>query len=116
MNEKIILSFAASIIRFFIFYLFFLNAYADGVNKKYYHNEQGILSLMYHRFNENKYPSTNIQMDIFKKQIEIIKINDFKFYNPIKFEKEFNIAIPDEQAENIQTVGDAIAYIEGNVN
>mgnify|MGYP003351858642 CR=1 FL=1 len=22
---------------------------------------------MYHRFNENKYPSTNIRMDIFKK-------------------------------------------------
>ena len=30
------------------------------------------------------------------------------------FEKEFNIAIPDDQAENIQTVGDAIKYIEEN--
>ena len=30
------------------------------------------------------------------------------------FEKEFNIAIPDEQAEKIGTVGDAIAYIEAN--
>ena len=45
---------------------------------------------MYHRFNENKYPSTNIQMDIFKKHIEIIKNNNFKLYNPMKFEKEFN--------------------------
>jgi hypothetical protein len=26
--------------------------------------------LMYHRFNENKYPSTNIQMDIFKEQMK----------------------------------------------
>jgi len=33
----------------------------------------------------------------------------------MEFEKEFNIAIPDDQAENIQTVGDAIAYIEKNV-
>lgn len=33
----------------------------------------------------------------------------------MEFEKEFNIAIPDDQAENIQTVGDAIAYIEQNV-
>jgi acyl carrier protein len=33
-----------------------------------------------------------------------------------EFEKEFNIAIPDDQAENIQTVGDAIAYIEENAN
>ena len=31
-----------------------------------------------------------------------------------EFEKEFNIAIPDDQAENIQTVGDAIKYIEEN--
>lgn len=33
----------------------------------------------------------------------------------MEFEKEFNIAIPDDQAENISTVGQAIAYIEGNV-
>ncbi|MBC9812481.1 acyl carrier protein [Crocinitomicaceae bacterium CZZ-1] len=32
----------------------------------------------------------------------------------MEFEKEFNIAIPDDQAENIQTVGDAISYIEKN--
>ncbi|MDR0940721.1 MAG: acyl carrier protein [Bacteroidales bacterium] len=32
----------------------------------------------------------------------------------MEFEKEFNIAIPDEQAEGIATVGDAIAYIENN--
>lgn len=30
----------------------------------------------------------------------------------MEFEKEFNIAIPDDQAENIQTVGQAIEYIE----
>ncbi|MFN4811585.1 MAG: acyl carrier protein [Bacteroidota bacterium] len=33
----------------------------------------------------------------------------------MEFEKEFNIAIPDDQAENIGTVGQAIAYIEANV-
>jgi acyl carrier protein len=32
----------------------------------------------------------------------------------MEFEKEFNIAIPDEQAESIQTVGAAIEYIEKN--
>jgi len=32
----------------------------------------------------------------------------------MEFEKEFNIAIPDDQAENIGTVGDAITYIENN--
>ncbi|MEM7105070.1 MAG: acyl carrier protein [Bacteroidota bacterium] len=29
----------------------------------------------------------------------------------MEFEKEFNISIPDEQAEKIQTVGDAIKYL-----
>jgi len=32
----------------------------------------------------------------------------------MEFEKEFNIAIPDEEAEKIQTVGDAVSYIESN--
>lgn len=32
----------------------------------------------------------------------------------MEFEKEFNIAIPDDQAEKIQTVGEAITYIEEN--
>ena len=32
----------------------------------------------------------------------------------MEFEKEFNIALPADQAEKIQTVGDAISYIEGN--
>lgn len=33
----------------------------------------------------------------------------------MEFEKEFKITIPDDQAEKISTVGDAIAYIEANV-
>ncbi|MEI6312423.1 MAG: acyl carrier protein [Bacteroidota bacterium] len=32
----------------------------------------------------------------------------------MEFEKEFNISIPDEQAETIATVGDAITYLESN--
>jgi acyl carrier protein len=31
----------------------------------------------------------------------------------MEFEKEFGVTIPDEDAEKITTVGDAIAYIEG---
>ena len=33
----------------------------------------------------------------------------------MEFEKEFNISIPDDQAENIATVGQAISYLEENV-
>jgi acyl carrier protein len=32
----------------------------------------------------------------------------------MEFEKEFDMAIPDDQAEKIGTVGDAIKYIEDN--
>ena len=32
----------------------------------------------------------------------------------MEFEKEFGLSIPDDQAEKISTVGDAIAYIEAN--
>ena len=32
----------------------------------------------------------------------------------MEFEKEFNIGIPDDQAESISTVGEAIKYIEDN--
>ncbi|CAN5463455.1 acyl carrier protein [soil metagenome] len=33
----------------------------------------------------------------------------------MEFEKEFNIAIPDDQAEKIGTVGQAVDYIQANV-
>lgn len=32
----------------------------------------------------------------------------------MEFEKEFNVTIPDDQAEKITTVGDAVSYIEAN--
>lgn len=34
----------------------------------------------------------------------------------MEFEKEFNISIPDEQAETIGTVGQAIEYLEKTVS
>lgn len=33
----------------------------------------------------------------------------------MEFEKEFNVSIPDDQAEKIQTVGEAVAYLTENV-
>ena len=63
------------------------NLYAT--EKKYEENEEGILSLMYHRFEENEYPSTNVKMEVFKKHIEIIKNNNYDFFDPKDFEKKF---------------------------
>ena len=33
----------------------------------------------------------------------------------MEFEKEFEISIPDDKAEEIATVGDAISYVEGAI-
>ena len=33
----------------------------------------------------------------------------------MEFEKEFNVSIPDDQAEKISTVCDALKYIEENI-
>ena len=67
---------------------------------------------MYHRFNESKYPSTNIQMEIFKKQMEIVKDSEYTFYNPENFKENFNT--PKLKKEILITIDDAFAsfYIE----
>ena len=84
--------------------MFLVNSNSGENNSKYYSNDKGILSLMYHRFNENKYPSTNIKMNIFHEQMEIIKNLNYKFYNPkylinefdnVKNEKKILITIDD---------------------
>ena len=45
---------------------------------------------MYHRFNENKYPSTNIRMEVFHEQMQIIKNSNYEFYDPEIFITEFD--------------------------
>ena len=67
---------------------------------------------MYHRFNEHKYPSTNIQMNVFKKQMEIIKNSIYTFSNPKKFEESF--AYPKANKEILITIDDAFLsfYLE----
>jgi len=88
---KKILLFAASIISLFIFQLsFFTNSNSEENNSKSFSNDSGVLSLMYHRFNENKYPSTNIRMEIFNEQMKMIKDLGYEFYHPKLFEKEFD--------------------------
>ncbi|MFL2854120.1 polysaccharide deacetylase family protein [Candidatus Pelagibacter sp. HTCC7211] len=106
MSIKNIFSLTTSIISLFIFILFSnLSSNSDENNIKYYSNDEGILSIMYHRFNESKYPSTNIQMDIFKQQIEIIEDSNYKFNNPSEFEKMFST--PKIKKEILITIDDA---------
>ena len=81
MSDKKILSAAASIIKLcIILILFNSNSKAEENNIKYYSDDMGSIVLMYHRFNEEKYPSTNVQMNVFEQQIKIIKDNKYNFY------------------------------------
>ena len=108
MNVKKILSLVASTIKLFIIILLFSsNSKAEDVNIKYYSDDRGILSLMYHRFNEDKYPSTNIQMNIFKEQIKIIQRLNYSFFNPGNLEKNFNNA--KEEKKILITIDDAFS-------
>ena len=59
---------------------------------------------MYHRFNENKYPSTNVRMEIFEKQMETIKKSNYEFIDPKFFIKQFNI--PKKQKKILITIDD----------
>jgi len=47
----------------------------------------GIITLMYHRFNENEYPSTNIRNEIFKKHLEQINKTGTPFITFKKFDE-----------------------------
>ena len=62
---------------------------------------------MYHRFNEDKYPSTNIQMDVFKQQIEIIKKFNYSFYDPNNLEENFYISKKEKRI--LITIDDAFS-------
>ena len=71
----------------FLFYCstaFNLNAAETAID------DFGIITIMYHRFEENKYPSTNIRMVDFKKHLEMIQKEGIKFINPQNFEDELN--------------------------
>ena len=60
---------------------------------------------MYHRFNEHKYPSTNIQMDVFYDQIKLIKDSNYQFLNPNDFKENFHKA--KKQKKILVTIDDA---------
>jgi len=62
---------------------------------------------MYHRFDESKYPSTNIQIEVFVKQIEMIKNSNYEFYDIQKFIDNFNE--PKKEKKILITIDDAFS-------
>ncbi len=67
---------------------------------------------MYHRFNENKYPSTNIQLNIFKKQLKIIESEKINFIHPKNFEK--SLSKDKSQRKILFTVDDGLLSFYNN--
>ena len=56
---------------------------------------------------ENVQPEASFTNDLGADSLDTVELI-------MEFEKAFNITIPDDKAEKIATVGDAIAYIEEN--
>ena len=79
------------IIRKLFIILILIIAFSNDFSKAFASNKDfddyGLISIMYHRFNETKYPSTNIQLDVFKEQLNIIEEEGIKFIHPDNFEK-----------------------------
>ena len=61
---------------------------------------------MYHRFNENKYPSTNIQLDVFKEQLKIIENENIQFIDPKNFEE--NLTQNKQERKILLTIDDGL--------
>jgi len=113
MSVKKILLAAESIIKLFIILILFSsNSKAQENNIKHYSNDMGTLVIMYHRFNEHKYPSTNIQMNVFENQIKIIQQLNFKFYSPNDFQKNFEF--PKNEKKILITIDDAFSSFYEN--
>ena len=80
------------IIKKFLIIIIFIINFESNQSKAYSSSNYdfddfGLISIMYHRFNETKYPSTNIQLEIFKEQLKIIEDEGIKFIHPKKFEQ-----------------------------
>ncbi len=114
MSLNKILSLAASIIKSAVLFLFifFHSSISSEETTRYNPDDQGVLSIMYHRFEENKYPSTNIRMNIFIEHIAAIKNNGFEFYNPKLFNEQFNE--PKENKKILLTIDDGFTSFYQN--
>jgi len=67
---------------------------------------------MYHRFEENKYPSTNIKINDFKEHLKIIEQNGIKFINPKNFKDE--IENNKNQRKILLTIDDGFSSFYNN--
>ena len=58
-----------------------------GIDLNNLNTKNGVIALMYHRFEENKYPSTNIKNEIFVKHLEEINNSKIEFIKFTEFQE-----------------------------
>jgi poly-beta-1,6-N-acetyl-D-glucosamine N-deacetylase len=85
--ETVLQSIDKKFIVFKLILILVLTSKSFAFNISNINTNSGIITLMYHRFEENKYPSTNIKKEIFIKHIETIKSLDINFIDFKKFEE-----------------------------
>jgi len=86
-----------------ILVLFFIILYPLDVLS----DEPGIISLMYHRVGEGKYPSTNVSTEMFNEHLQIIESNGLKFIEPDQFKNQILEGKPFSERYILLTVDDA---------
>ena len=69
--------------------------------------ELGVISLMYHRVGEGKYPSTNVSIEMFQQHLKAIEESGLKFIEPSKFKKHILEGKKFEQRHILLTVDDS---------
>ena len=82
---------------FFIFVSFYISISTSLDVKANIIEDYGLISIMYHRFGESKYPSTNIGVKEFKKHLEMIEKEGIKFIDPRNFEAELKKMLKKEK-------------------
>ena len=70
-------------------------------------DEPGIISLMYHRVGEGKYPSTNVSTEMFKQHLQAIEISGLTFIEPGQFKNQILEGKPFSKRYILLTVDDA---------
>ena len=95
----------------FVSILFFQNNLYSNISNSNI-QDYGIISIMYHRFEENKYPSTNIKINDFIKHIEILEENKIRFVNPGDFEDD--LKNKKKERKVLLTIDDGFASFYNN--
>ena len=63
---------------------------SNSYSQKIIIEDYGLISIMYHRFEENKYPSTNIKLNDFISHLNLIKQLNYKFIGHEEFNQTIN--------------------------